>query len=146
MATSANASRFAYEPDYPKGHPKQKHGWNEGHAGFVRQGGEIVGKCPKGIDNKTAERLLNEAVNVGLIYSDPRWQKPYPQKIFVVHDGVVYRAKPTNPGRSYHAFPERPKALREGSRDLRDRLIARARALGCEAEVRAWIDKKEEVA
>jgi len=91
---------WKYQPDED---PKRKHRWNEHRAGFVEAGGETIGKCPRAITIELAEHLLNHQ---GISWSNPRLSPgTYPDRIYVVHDGVVYHAKPTVPGVSYHAFP-----------------------------------------
>ena len=63
----------------------------------------------------------------------------YPTRIYVVHDGVVYRAKPTNPGVSYHAFPETSEELQKLPRATLRAIRERADALGCLVQVNRWI-------
>jgi len=124
--------RWAYEPDET---PKRKHAWHQAHAGFVKVRGVLVGKCPSGLPLVQAEALLN----TGIPFPMERWGQAWPDRIYVVHEGVVYRAHATNPGRSYHAFPELGRELRRLPRDFQNRLIELARSLGCEREVRRWI-------
>ncbi len=125
---------FRYEPDE---NPKQKHRWKKNEPGFLEIRGVFIGKCPANLSLEEAETLLNAGI---------RWNRPrtpdlgYPDSIYVVYEGAVYRAKPTMPGESYHAFPELPKRLRELPADLRDRILERARELGCETQVRRWIN------
>jgi hypothetical protein len=86
------------------------------------------------MDMQSAQGLLNQ----GIPWSPKAWSKPYPQRLYVVHQGSVYRATPTNPGTSYHGFPEMLERLPPG-RKLREQILERARALGCEAEVNKWM-------
>jgi hypothetical protein len=90
---------WLYEPDEV---PKRKHHWKEPRAGFVMVGNVLIGKCPSTMTLESAEELLNSGVE----WSPKGWQREYPQRIYAVSDGVLYRATPTNPGRSYHGFPE----------------------------------------
>ncbi|MBI4703269.1 MAG: hypothetical protein HY744_19300 [Deltaproteobacteria bacterium] len=125
---------WEYEPDEK---PKRKHAWDEPYPGFVEVRGEVVGKCPAGLSNDEARELLNQ----GIAWTRPRSPSlGWPDAIYVVHAGAVYRAKPTNPGVSYHAFPETGERLREVPRSLRRRILDRARELGCEQEVRRWMN------
>lgn len=126
---------WKYQPDEE---PKRKHHWGESRAGFVMESGESVGKCPSTISVPLAEQLLN---NQGIPWSNPRFPAgTYPDRIYVVHDGVVYRAKPTNPGVSYHAFPDSPEHLRHLPKKIREQILGLADTLGCKKEVQAWMD------
>jgi hypothetical protein len=57
-----------------------------------------------------------------------------------VHQGVVYRATPTNPGRSYHGFPESERELQRLPRHVRHQILERAKILDCEEEVRRCLN------
>jgi len=134
-ATNRPRMTWRYEPDE---NPKRKHHWDRGHAGFVTVGRIRVGKCPSTMDASSAQALLEEAIP----YSPPRWDRPYPKRLYAVSDGVVYRAAPTNPGTSYHGFPEHPQTFpRAGNaRDVKRQLLERAAQQGCEREVRQWMN------
>ena len=125
---------WRYEPDEI---PKRKHHWDRDRAGFVRVGVGYVGKCPVSMSALEAQALLDDAIP----YDSPRWRRPYPQRLYAVRDGVVYRATRTNPGLSYHGFPEHPSGFPRGSEaeHLKEKLLDRARRQGCEAEVRKWM-------
>lgn len=90
------------------------------------------------MDPSDAQALLDDAIP----YCHPRWSRPYPQRLYAVSDGVVYRASPTNPGTSYHGFPEHPSAFpRTGNaRDVKRELLERSRQQGCEREARQWMN------
>lgn len=118
--------------------PKRKHAWDKPYPGFVKHRGAWISKCPKGLSTKEAERLLNSQ---SLAYPLRRWGKQWPDRLYVVHEGCVYKALVTRPGVSYHAFPELPERLRRLPKEFRDRLLDLARRLGCEDEVRRWIRK-----
>lgn len=128
-------SRWLYEADEV---PKRRHGWSRGHAGFVEVGAKFVGKCPAGMSQSQAQELLDDAV----AFVPPRWRHPHPQRLYAVSGGVVYRATPTIPGRSYHGFPEHPtKFPRTGNaKTVKEQLLERSRQLGCEREVRQWMN------
>ncbi len=124
---------WAYEPDEV---PKRKHRWGNDYAGFVEVGGNLVGKCPTSMTMDRAEKLLND----GIPWSPGNWRRPYPKRIYVIgDDGVLYRATPTNPGRSYHGFPEHYLLFPDGSQNLRKQLLQVARERGCEDKVREWM-------
>lgn len=126
---------WRYEADED---PKRKHHWNKDHAGFIKVGPNRVGKCPAKMSMSDAEALLNDAIP----YFPPRWSKPYPKRLYAVSDGVVYRASPTNPGTSYHGFPEHPSTFprTRNARDVKRQLLERARRQGYEKEVRRWMN------
>ena len=135
MTCATSLSRWLYEHDES---PKRKHAWGEGSAGFASVRGVLVGKCPAHMGISEAQELLDTA----LPFSSPRWPHDYPQRLYAVHDGVVYRATRTRPGVSYHGFPEHPSRFPEGRTGglLKERLLQRATELGCEQEVRQWMD------
>lgn len=118
--------------------PKRKHHWDKDHAGFVEVGSVPVGKCPSTMDASSAQALLEDAIP----YFPPRWDRTYPKRLYAMSDGVVYRATPTNPGTSYHGFPEHPSTFpRAGNaRDVKRQLLERATRQGCEREVRRWMN------
>lgn len=126
-----NLVRWKYEP---RGNPKPKHGWHRDEPGFEEEkGGELVGKCPANMSLEEAEDLLNH----GIHWTNPNSHhiESWPERIYAVHNGAVYRAIPTRRGISYHGFPEYHRV----PRSLKDQLLARARRLGCEDEVKRWM-------
>jgi len=127
--------KWVYEPDED---PKWKHHWDRDHAGFIKRGPNSVGKCPADMSLSDAQALISDAVP----YHPPRWSRPYPQRLYAVSGGVVYRATPTNPGVSYHGFPEHPQAFPRdaGAREVRRQLLERAKRQGFEREVRRWMN------
>ena len=131
---SMDLSCYKYEAEE---NPKRKHHWNNNYAGFKDQDGVTVGKCPANITGTQAEALLHN----GIAWSPPTWEKPYPNRIYVVYQGVVYRATPTNPGVSYHGFPETGKDLRRLPKGLQDEIMQSARSNGWEKEVKKWFDR-----
>lgn len=122
---------WQYETDQE---PKRKHHWTNDYAGWVEIKGLIVSKCPSGMSHQEAEEMLN----MGIPWNPKGWIEEYPQRIYAVRGGVIYRATPTNPGKSYHGFPEHSGSL-PPHRDLRDKLLCQARAEGTEAEVKKWM-------
>ena len=112
---------------------KHKRDWNEPVPGFVEHRGELVGKCPTTISVQLAKELLNG--DDAVPYSPERWQDQSPERIYVVHEGQLYRATPTTLGASYHGFPENPKRAQQLPRELKERILDVARKKQCEAEV-----------
>lgn len=120
---------YKYAPDE---NPKRKHHWNKNIAGFAKgRGGQLVGKCPNKLPIAACEELLNN----GIQYSSPRWEKPYPQNIFNILDGTVYRATHTVGGVSYHGFPAMPNELKRLPRDLKDQLLQLAEKKNCRQKI-----------
>lgn len=112
-----------YQPDEE---PKRKHHWDRDEPGFEEQvTGERVAKCPSSLSLDDAQRLLRGGVG----FSPAGWKEPWPQRVHAVFRGVVYRATPTVPGKSYHGFPELPQRF-PPSRQLRDRVLRQAEAEG----------------
>lgn len=132
MQDAGGPHKWLYEPDED---PKRKHHWNEDKAGFVTVGATFVGKCPRGMSMQHAQMLLD----TGIEWSPKRWTDSYPQRIYCVWEGVLYRATPTIPGRSYHGFPEHPSRFPPGNRDLRRNIMDLAAERNCEQELRAWL-------
>ncbi len=123
---------WLYEPDEQ---PKRKHFWREPFAGTVEVQGTLVSKCPSTLSTQVAQAMLDN----GIEWQPHRgWRNDYPQRIYAVAEGVVYRATPTNPGRSYHGFPELPGHV-PPDRDLQGAIIELARSDGSEKEVERWL-------
>jgi hypothetical protein len=120
------------------GDRKHKRGWNEPTPGFVEVDGEIVGKCPTTITTGKAEELLNS----GIPYRPPRWPHAYPERIYNIHEGQLYRATPTNPGVSYHGFPEHPARAQKLPRELKKQILASAAATDYQAEIERCLSGK----
>lgn len=133
--TVRDVDAWLYEPE---AQPKLKHHWSHNRAGFIRVGSELVAKCPAAMTLADAQTLLDNSVP----YSPPRWTRPYPQRLYAVSDGVVYRATPTNPGISYHGFPEYPDRfpIKGNAQQVKQRLLAEAEHQGCRQEVRRWMN------
>lgn len=117
--------------------PRRKHQWGRDEYGFVEVNGTIVGKCPSSMTEERAEAALNS----GYEYRPRRgWAADYPERIYAVLDGVVYRATPTNPGVSYHGFPELRNKFKD-RREVRDAIMELAKRDGSEKEVSKWLNK-----
>jgi hypothetical protein len=117
---------------------KHKRGWNQPKPDFVDVNGEIVGKCPTTITIEKAEELLN----TGIPYSPPRWPHAYPERIYNIYEGQLYRATPTVPGRSYHGFPEHPTRAQKLPRELKKRILELAGAADYQAKVSRCLNGK----
>ena len=76
-----------------------------------------------------AQELLDDAIE----WKGKRWPVPHPERLYAVYEGVVYRATPTVPGKSYHGFPEHPDRFPRGAgaKQLRCAILSRARERGC---------------
>jgi hypothetical protein len=132
MVVTYSGRTWLYEPDE---NPKRKHHWKEDRAGFEMMGNIFVGKCPNTMSLKAAQSLLDS----GIPWSPTGWQEDYPQRIYAVLEGILYRATPTNPGHSYHGFPEHYSRFPAGNRELRSRIMDLARERNCEQELRRWM-------
>lgn len=122
---------WKYETDES---PKVKHHWDKDEAGTVLVGNVVVSKCPSGLSVAECQGLLND----GYEWTPRGWNRDYPQRIYAVRDGVVYRATPTNPGISYHGFPEL-RYLLPPDRKTREAIVELARRDGTEEEVVKWL-------
>lgn len=96
--------------------------------------GRPVGQCPPVFrqDPGLAQRLLES----GIPYTNQRDRGTAPHQIFAVHEGVAYRALPTEPGRSWHGFPCRTQEI---PRAIQRQLEAAAERLGCAEGLRRWL-------
>ena len=108
QSPSAGAQRWQYDKGGDRGN-RRKHVWGNAYAGFVRVDGKWVGKCPNNLLPEVRQQELNAGIEVD---ADELTLEASPSRIYVVYDGVVYRAEPTNPAAgSWHAFPETPENL-----------------------------------
>ena len=119
--------------------PKRKHHWDKPRAGFEFVGNDDVpiGKCPSTMSLEEAGRLLND----GVPFFPDGWKESFPKRIYAVHDGVVYRATPTNPGKSYHGFPATSRELNRLPSSMRNAILQKAQVLGCAEGVRRWMSQ-----
>lgn len=117
--------------------PKRKHHWDQPFADFLKVHGVLIGKCPSNLSFEEAEKLLNE----GVAYPPDTSIGSAPARIYSVKDGVVYRATSTNPGVSYHGFPELGSELRRLPKSTLKAIIELAERKGCSAEVQKWIKR-----
>ena len=96
---------------YDKGEKRFKHEGTgpEPEIQFFRdEPRRFVGKCPRGMSAQMRTKLLNEAIP-----ADPGDREiDYPKYLYVVHDGVIYEARTSDAGVTYHGFPYRGKLTR----------------------------------
>jgi hypothetical protein len=89
-----------------------------------------IGKCPSTLGEGHRETLLNEAIAAS---NGDRDLTP-PKKVYVVHEGAIYRPKRASGG-SYHGYPYRGK--------LPSPLISALRAMAvrknCSEEFEEWL-------
>lgn len=126
-------SRWLYDP----GEGKKKHAWSKDEAGFEPSAKGPVGKCHKSITQAKAEELLNTGFPE---YED---DDPVPNRIFNVYRGVVYEARRTEYGRSFHGFPWRGDGVigrRIPARIVKE-LELRAEENNDLRELRKWMKK-----
>ncbi|MBF0437587.1 MAG: hypothetical protein HQL93_00555 [Magnetococcales bacterium] len=121
--------RWKYDP----GEWRFKHKWGNDYAGFEIENHEEVGKCPTSIDIKLAEELLNTGIG------DPNMESP--KNIFNVHQGVVYRAKVTLLGVSFHGFPEKETENKRVPIIILRALARRSQADGTFHLFKGWVQK-----
>ncbi|MBF0613359.1 MAG: hypothetical protein G8345_22000 [Magnetococcales bacterium] len=87
--------------EYDPGENRTKHKGGE-EAGFLPETGRNKrGQCPQSITHHPT--LAWELLNTGVPWPP---ETATPEAIYNVHEGVVYRAEATVPGKSYHGFPE----------------------------------------
>jgi hypothetical protein len=92
-----------------------------------------VGKCPSTLTPHDHVRLVNEAIPGGNGDRD----LPFPKKLYVVHDGVIYEAQTTDRGKSYHGYPYHGKLTRR----IRRALQAMAEQKGCVNRFDHWVNE-----
>ena len=88
---------------YERGEGRFKHRWKNDYAGFEPSERGHVGKCPRHVTEEIAEEILNSRAIPYYEWED----SAYPDRFYAVYKGVIYEAVPTQPGRSYHAYPWR---------------------------------------
>lgn len=133
---------YRYEPKTNENGQPIKHKWAKGHPGFMDdRTGHVEGFCPATVTTEIAEDLLAS----GIPDSPPGWTKSHPKYIYNIYQGAVYKAVETRPGYSYHGFPSPGPRSNPQKRDMSERmkrrLIAKARAENCEAEILAWFEE-----
>ncbi len=114
---------------------RRKHLWKKDEAGFQEFGGEIVGKCPCSLSESPdlLVTLLNDAV------SSDKVRGGSPVRLFTVHDGVVYIARQTVPGVSYHGYPWSSSNGQRLDPDVRQALEEKAKEKGCLESYQEWM-------
>jgi hypothetical protein len=131
------------EYTYDPGQHRHKHkDSGSAEAGFGWWEGEVTGKCPRGFDLDLACRLLNKGVPDPPLGHD-ECEGDHPARLYVLHEGVVYCARPTVAGRSYHAYPVGAKTNtdEELPRHVKRELVRRAEEAGDMRAVDRWLDR-----
>lgn len=127
MTCDVSGPRRRYDP----GEHRFKHCWSEPRAAFVQQGSAQIGKCPSTLSKDLAEQLLND----GLVYPTGEVS---PERIYNVHEGVVYEAVFSGDG--WHGYPWRYRPGRRSlPRQIRQELECRAKQLGCLSAYKLWM-------
>lgn len=121
---------------YERGEGRHKHRWKNDYAGFQPGDKGPVGKCPKSIDETTAQKILNNGVQYYQSQEDT-----IPEKIYSVYRGVVYELVPTQPGISWHGYPWRGDLAGRAPlpRWIKRQLETKARESGCLDEYESWM-------
>jgi hypothetical protein len=92
-----------------------------------------IGKCPRNVPDAAKVDLLNEAIPA----ANGDREIDFPKRLYVVHEGAIYRAETTTAGKSYHAFPYAGKL----GKALTAKLQAMADRKGCRKEFDKWVAK-----
>jgi hypothetical protein len=100
MARPISPEHYRYDP----GAYRHKHHGSKACAHFRDEGSASVGVCPSTLSVDEAQRLLQFGVPD---FGSNEPTSP-PARIYAVHEGVIYEARPTEPGSlTYHGFPWR---------------------------------------
>lgn len=124
---------------YDPGEHRHKHCWSESRADFRESGSSFIGKCPNTLSKIEAEIILNQAV-----FEPLEEGQEYPEKLWAVHEGVIYEAVPTEPGKSYHGYPWRGKPGAEKlPRTIKKALSEMAEKNQCSDDFKNWLKQYE---
>src|SRR5689334_11163463 len=114
---------------YDKGERRHRHQGSGSRPEIVFVSGnpnKAVGKCPVTLSGVLRQHLLGEAIPLG----------DGMKYLYAVHDGVIYEARTTDRGASYHGFPYQGK--------LPGRLVEQLRAIaerkGCVGAFDFWVE------
>lgn len=119
------------------GQSRRKHLWGKDKADFKYYSGELVGKCPCSLSE--SPELLNELLN-GAIPSE-KVRNGSPIKLYNVYKGVVFQARQTIPGKSYHGHPWCAKSGDRIDPDIEDQLREKACEKECLNEYLSWMKR-----
>lgn len=121
-------------PVYDKGERRYKHVGRNPYPEFKNEDDpkRIVGLCPNNLTESDNQSLLNEAIPG----ANGDRSIDFPKRLFVVHEGAIYRAETSDWGKSYHGYPYRGKM----GRALLGRLRKMAGVKRCENEFDDWVD------
>ena len=139
-------ARFMNEYEYDAGEPwsQRKHAPQGSEPFYKKQNGRVITTCPNTIDQTAARGLLNQPNRFE--WRDPNDPREHPDAIWVMHDGVLYRAEPTRVGHSYHGFPETRNMLDKklrGKKQLRS-LLSWAEQHGQRATLEEWLERTKD--
>jgi hypothetical protein len=96
-----------------------------------------VGLCPNNLTHADHTRLLKNAIPE----ANGDRTVEFPKRLYVVHDGAIYRAETTDWGKSYHGYPYKGKL----GRGMAERLREMATALKCLEAFEAWMEEHIEI-
>ena len=125
---------------YDKGVDRYRHVGNKDEPEILLVDGSprhFLGKCPRGISVSQKTALLNEAI------PDDNGDREidFDKRLYVVHEGAIYRAETTNWGVSYHAYPYAGKL----GKTMIAVLGAMAEQKDCRKEFDKWVAKHIEL-
>ena len=121
---------------YDPGEHRLKHCSDRPQAHFRQEGSAFTGVCPSTLSKRKAEELLQHGV--------PHYRPGtgHPEKVYAVYEGVVYEARCTEYGMTYHGFPWRGRPGHNRlPRPIKRELQQRAERDGCLAAFNAWLDR-----
>ncbi|MEO5333201.1 MAG: hypothetical protein H7839_14380 [Magnetococcus sp. YQC-5] len=130
--TITKTGDWLYEP----GEWGHKHKWSHDYPDFILVGNDPIGKCPTSITRNP--ELAKELLDTGVYY--PTGTQP-PDKIYNVHQGVIYRAIETRHGVSFHGFPEKEHKIRRVPPSVLRQLARIAKEKNTLEEFKQWMCK-----
>ena len=125
---------------YDGGAGRKKHRWNNPYPGFEQLNGMWIGKCPCDVKLEEAEELLNDGVEE--FNELDECPDGHPDSIYLIYRCWIYRAYPTQPGTSYHAYPACPRELKHLPKSTKTKIVALAERKGCANSVRRVLGLK----
>lgn len=139
---TAVASQMKKTVDYDPAEHRFKHCWAEPRADFIATGVGAIGKCPSTLSKDQARELLNDAEFEGKT-PDQTVADVMPERVWNVHEGVIYEAVPSGPG-AYHGYPWRGRPNRNRlAREIKRALQQKAEQQGYGRELKDWLERYE---
>jgi hypothetical protein len=130
MRESAKKPDFGYDA----GEHRFKHCGRDPQANIVKDGSTVIGKCPSTLTKDKARDLLNAGEYIGKESGETS-----PDKIWNVHEGVVYEAVPSGKG-NYHGYPWCARPGRKMiPRAIKSNLEQKAKEEGFAKEYSNWM-------